>query len=59
MCLPSICRYGASYVDRASLLKEADEALCRAKRMQRGTGAIAGNSTLIQSVIEAAGTRTA
>jgi diguanylate cyclase (GGDEF)-like protein len=53
------CAYGGSYVDRASLLKEADEALYRAKRMQRGTGAIAGNSTIIQSVIEVASTRTA
>jgi diguanylate cyclase (GGDEF)-like protein len=40
------CVYGASYVDRASLLKEADEALYRAKRMQRGTAAIAGNSAI-------------
>lgn len=45
------CVYGASYVDRASLLKEADEALYRAKRMQRGTGAIAGNSAHIQSLV--------
>jgi diguanylate cyclase (GGDEF)-like protein/PAS domain S-box-containing protein len=53
------CAYGASYVDRSSLLKEADEALYRAKRMQRGTGAIAGNSTLIQCVVKATSTRTA
>lgn len=45
------CVYGASYVDRASLLKEADEALYRAKRMQRGTGAIAGKSAYIQSLV--------
>jgi diguanylate cyclase (GGDEF)-like protein len=53
------CVYGASYVNRASLLKGTDEALYRAKRMQRGTGAIAGNSTLIQGVVEAMSTRTA
>lgn len=47
------CPYGASYVDRSSLLKEADEALYRAKRMRRGTGAIAGSSTLIEYVVEA------
>ena len=48
------CAYGASYVDRSSLLKEADEALYRAKRMQRGTGAIAGNNTLIQASMRTA-----
>jgi diguanylate cyclase (GGDEF)-like protein len=46
------CAYGASYVDRSSLLKEADEALYRAKRTQRGTGAIAGSSTFIQCVVD-------
>jgi diguanylate cyclase (GGDEF)-like protein/PAS domain S-box-containing protein len=50
------CVYGTSYVDRSSLLKEADEALYRAKRMQRGTGAIAGSSTSIQCAVEATST---
>lgn len=41
------CSYDARHVDRSSLLKEADEALYRAKRMQRGSGAIAGIGRLI------------
>ena len=49
-----VCAYGASNVDRSSLLKEADEALYRAKRMHRGTGAIAGNNTLIQASMRTA-----
>ncbi len=43
-----LCLYGAGNVDRSSLLKEADEALYRAKRVQRGTAAIAGCAALIQ-----------
>lgn len=42
------CAYGARYADRSALVTEADEALYRAKRMQRGTGAIAGSNTLIR-----------
>jgi len=47
-----VCAYGGGFVDRSSLLKEADEALYRAKRRQRGTGAIAGYDTLIQRAVE-------
>lgn len=39
---------GKQQVDRSSLLKEADEALYRAKRMQRGTAAVAGTPGLIE-----------
>ncbi len=41
--------------DRAALLKAADEALYRAKRWQRGTGAIAGRMPIL-TAREAAGT---
>lgn len=44
------CSYDARHVDRSSLLKEADEALYRAKRMQRGSGAISGSSRPIHRV---------
>lgn len=42
------CSYGQGNIDRSSLLKNADDALYRAKRIARGTGAIAGSETLIQ-----------
>lgn len=39
---------GARHVNRSSLLQEADEALYRAKRMARGSGAIAGTGRLVE-----------
>lgn len=45
-----VCAYGGRYVDRSALLTEADEALYRAKRRQRGTGVIAGSNVLIKGL---------
>lgn len=53
------CRVDAAHADRSTLLKAADEALYRAKRVRRGTGAIAGRGGLLTGADERPARRTA
>jgi diguanylate cyclase (GGDEF)-like protein len=53
------CVVDAAHTDRSTVLKAADEALYRAKRVRRGTGAIAGRVGLITATDPLAVARTA
>ncbi len=53
------CTVNPEHPDRSTLLKAADDALYRAKRVRRGTGAIAGRAGLITAAGELPARRTA